>query len=88
MSANGRHRKYHTKVEPQKTPEVETVLSKRLSVIVDNKHRPVFHKDGHFLIFPTRSAAERWYKRNIVDLGKQDDYNWRIERLDFLITKL
>lgn len=85
MMSNGGPRKFHVKTNRQKQPEVETVLSKKLSVIVDSSHRPVFHKNGHFLIFPSRSSAERWYKKNITDLGIES--TWRIERMDFDITR-
>ena len=84
MSNKG-YRKYHIKSEKQKPSEVETVLNKVLSMIVDSKHRPVFHKSGHFLIFPSRSSAERWFKKNIIDAGIEND--WRIERFSFSITK-
>lgn len=85
MMSNGGYRKYHIKKENQKPPEVETVLSKKLTVIVDSKHRPVCHKNGHFLIFPSRSSAERWFEKNIIDKG--EDTNWRIEKLNFFITR-
>jgi hypothetical protein len=78
---SSKDRTYHIRSQKSKSPEVETVLDKKLYIIVDNKHRPVHHKDGHFLFFSSKRRAENWMEKY------RTDETWRIERLIVTILR-
>lgn len=77
---------YVRKVHRQKKPEVEQVLDRKLYVIVDNKHRPITHMDGHLMIFHRMIDAEDWLDK-VAESADTRDIIWRVEKLSVYITK-
>lgn len=44
--------------------DTSTLTDRRAYAITDNKHKLVFHKDGHLLLFYTRRKANDYLKYN------------------------
>jgi len=44
--------------------DTSTLTDRRAYAITDNKHKLVFHKDGHLLLFFTRRKASDYLKYN------------------------
>jgi hypothetical protein len=80
---------YHRKMNKQKPSEIELILDKNLWVIVNNKHRPIYHKDGHLLIFPRKKDAESWLDTALEKVNNTGDsiWTWRIIKLSILISR-
>lgn len=73
------------KTFPQK-PQIDTILDKKMWVIVDNSLRPVCHKDGFILIFHRKRDAQDWLFEN--ELKKNPDSFWRIKPLKVTVEEI
>lgn len=73
------------KTFPQK-PQIDTILDKKMWVIVDNKLRPISHKDGFILSFHRKRDAQNWLFCNVLDLDS--DNSWRIKPLNLKIEEI
>jgi hypothetical protein len=68
------------KVNKNKSPEVETITSKKFWVLLNNKGRLVYHKtEGHIFLFSRRKDALDY----LMDYCPEN----KIEKLDVIITK-
>lgn len=56
-----------------------TIADKKAFVIVDQKHRPVFHRDGYILVFYRKKDAEQWLLNLHVN---QENELWRIMKMN------
>lgn len=79
------HQFYRRTERSYKTPEVETICNRHSYIIVNNKHKPIFHKDGYILVFFTKSSAEDWMDKQAKKGSLKKE--WRIEKMSILITK-
>ena len=61
-------------------PEPRVVTSKKMYCLVDRKHKLVYHKDGHILLFSRRKDADEW----LIDQDTPKD--WRVMIYDVHIT--
>lgn len=76
-----KHFEYYRKSDdPNKDPEIQTILDKKLYMVVNRHHRPIYHKDGHLMLFSRKKDAERWLEKNQTE-------DWRIEKLNIYIFK-
>jgi len=67
-----------------KEPVVVTLLQKKMFVIVDHNHKPIYHRDGHLLIFSRARDGRSWLFNNKTQGSKE----WRLLKLAINITKL
>lgn len=74
------------KVNKNKKPLVETITSKKFWVMLNNKGRLVYHKDGHILIFSRKRDADS-YLMDMINWNTAEDVNVKLEKLDVIITK-
>lgn len=79
---SSKDRTYHIRSSKIKSPDIETILNKKLYIIVDEQHRPIHHSDGYMLFFHQKRKALRWIEKNA-----SDNLKWRLEKLSVLITK-
>lgn len=66
-----------------KEPGIITLLEKKMFVIVDHNHKPVYHRDGHLLIFSRARDGRSWLFNNKTQGSKE----WRLLKLPISITK-
>ena len=76
---NYRDRRIHP--SKNKEPKPTQILNRRMFAIVNRRHRPVYHKDGHLLIFSRKRDAMTWLETNHVNL------EWRTVPLEISIIK-
>lgn len=57
-----------------KKPDIDTILNKKMWVIVDNHLRPITHAAGHIMIFYKKKDAQKWLDKNVDDRYS----NWRL----------
>lgn len=79
---SSKNRKYHLKSEKTKSSIEETVLNKKMYLVVDEKHRPMYHEEGYIVMFIQKRKAYKWLEKNNINQQK-----WRLERLPIIITK-
>lgn len=63
-------------------PFPKTVINRKMFIIVDNKHKPVTHKDGHLLIFFRGKDARKYIQKN------KANETWKEKRISLDITML
>jgi flagellar basal body rod protein FlgG len=70
--------------ETNKKTEVDIITDKKQWVVIDNKGKLVYHRDGHFLIFSNKRIALAWFRENDKLLKNT---SWRLEKLTVCITR-
>lgn len=59
----------------------ELITDRKIYIIVDSNHKPVFHSDGHLLLFYNKRVAMEYLEDNDVP------ENWRPLKALLQITK-
>ena len=67
-----------------KLPEAEILTHKQYWVVLNNKGKIAFHKNGHLLIFANKKIAIDWFRKNEKTC---ESLSWKLERLTLCITR-
>lgn len=81
---SSKQKKYIKRIHPKKQLNEVQVIFRKMFIIVDNKHKPIVHKDGHLLIFYRARDAVSWLFNNGID----GDKGWRVLKMEVDITKI
>lgn len=66
----------------KKEPEPRILTEREQWAIVDRKHKLVFHRDGHNLLFSRKKDADAWMIKHRLDIPE----DWRILKVETSIT--
>lgn len=61
-------------------PDDDIITDRNVWVIVDGKHKPVFHRDGYMMIFYFKRAASEFLNSGNIPEG------WRAMKSNLVIT--
>jgi hypothetical protein len=79
-----KQKKYIKRIHPEAPKGESQVIFRKMFIIVDNKHKPIVHRDGHLLIFYRAKDATSWLFNN-PDKAK---IGWRVVKMEVDITKV